>query len=171
MSVRSVQCRQPGRGGEQAYRGKGAIGKHHEKCHGNAQPESSVGQTFFQLRSLPVKIADAAVVLAKASDCDITLPSGKSFGSNWIGRQIEQNHEGPDDSHSPGNEIHVLPGVQGAPADLTEPIVDKRRNCSKIAGAAEPCLSYRSARPEATDIEGLQHTPIRSACSALDSTN
>lgn len=118
-----------------------------------------------------MKIADAAVVLAKASDSDITLPSGKSFGSNWVGRQTEQNHEGPDDSHSPGNEIHVLPGVQGAPADLAEPIIDKRRNRSKVAGAAEPCLSDGSARLEATNNEGSQHTPIRRACSAFDSTD
>lgn len=70
-----------------------------------------------------MRVSNTGVIDAHAGYGDVPLSIAEAFHSDWIGRHVEEDDEGPEDGYGAGDEVHVFPGGEGA-GDVAETVVD-----------------------------------------------
>lgn len=61
------------------------------------QPELDISKRLDNMGSLEMRIADSRVIGAHTRNGDVAFPLGEAFRTDWVGREEEEDGDGPAD--------------------------------------------------------------------------
>ena len=98
-----------------------------QKPHRKKYPELDMEHKLDYLGPLEVGIPHSCVIRLQAGNGDISFSVVEALNAHWIRGEVEEKHKGPENRKAPGKKKHVLPRHEGSGGDVTEVIIDERR--------------------------------------------
>jgi hypothetical protein len=80
-----------------------------------------------------MRVSDARVVNTEARDGDLAFARREASGADRVRWEEHVDDDGPEDGDGAGDEVHVLPGVEGAAGNMAETVVDKGGDDGDVA--------------------------------------